>query len=77
MLKLFVHIECDSCHRQFPFGRASDYTTDALRFNTSALTAMARHYDWCLATSEETRYHYCLECYSDMLDMQEQLAPGY
>jgi hypothetical protein len=76
MLKLFVHVECDECHQRFLFGRESAYTTDALSFNTSALTAMLPHYHWRLVKTEGTRYHYCPECCYDFDDMQDQLAPG-
>lgn len=62
MLKLFIHIVCDDCGRQFVFARESDYTNDALSFNSNALSAMLPHYHWQTTTNEKARYHFCMEC---------------
>jgi hypothetical protein len=62
MLKLVIHVACDECGKRFFFARESDYTTDALRFNTTVLTAMLRDYDWEQLDSGKDRQHFCQEC---------------
>mgnify|MGYP003393194454 CR=1 FL=1 len=62
MLKLLIQIVCDDCRRQFVFVRESDYTTDALGFNTTALSAMLPGYHWQTTTNENESYHFCMEC---------------
>ncbi len=74
MLKLSIHIECDECHQQFLFARASAYTTDALSFNTNALTAMLPHYHWQTVKAGEDRYHYCMECCYNIVEAEEEFA---
>lgn len=75
MLKIVIHIQCDECKEQFHFARVSAYTTDALSFNTNALTAMLPHYHWRTCKTENNRFHYCPECCCDFEDMEEGLAP--
>ena len=72
MLKLFIHIVCDDCSRDFFFARQSDYTTDSLAFNLSALSAMLPHYRWDLVKKEESTFHYCPECALNFLGFEEQ-----
>lgn len=74
MLKIVIQIQCDECKELFLFARASAYTTDALSFNTNALTAMLSHYHWCICKTENDRFHYCPECCHDFEEMEEALA---
>jgi len=74
MLKLFIHIACDECGQQFLFARESAYTTDALRFNTNALTAMLPHYHWQTTKTQDERYHYCMECCYQFVEMEEEAS---
>lgn len=63
MLKLFIHIFCDDCGRPFLFARESAYTTDAVSFNTKALTAMLPTYFWEHGAKDATSpFHFCQEC---------------
>jgi hypothetical protein len=76
MLKLTLQIICDGCGQLFIFARVSDYTTDALGFNTRALTAMLPHYWWAQVKEDDERFHYCQECYDQFKDMERTLAPA-
>ncbi len=75
MLKLVIHVHCDECNEQFQFARASAYTSEALSFNTSALTAMLSHYFWQTSETRNNKFHYCPECFSNFYEMEEELAP--
>lgn len=72
MLKLVIHIECDSCKETFVFSRVSACTSDALHFNTNALSAMLPHHWWQSETTEQRTYHYCPECCYQFMELEEQ-----
>lgn len=74
MLKLFIHIVCDDCGQSFLFARQSEYATESLSFNLSALSAMLPHYRWDLLKKEEGAYHYCPECALNFLGFEEQFV---
>lgn len=71
MLKLVIHVACDDCGQRFFFARESEYTTDALSFNTMALIAMLPHYRWEETRSEQDRYHFCPECCYNCVEEEE------
>jgi hypothetical protein len=74
MLKLVIHIECDSCKETFIFGRASACTADALQFNTNVLSAMLPHHWWQCKATEQRTYHYCPECCHQFVELEEQTS---
>lgn len=74
MLKLQISIQCDECKEQFQFVRTSPFTTDALSFNTNALTAMLPSYHWETHTTDENRFHFCPECYYKFLGFEPEEA---
>jgi hypothetical protein len=77
MLKLFIHIVCDDCGKDFLFARQSEYKTESLAFNLSALSAMLPHYRWDLVKKEASRYHYCPDCGLNFLGLEEELAADF
>jgi hypothetical protein len=60
MLKALLLIECDSCNLQFFFARVSASEPDALRFNSTVLSAMILDYHWI--SSDDGKSHLCLNC---------------
>ena len=66
MLRLVIHIECDECRERFYFARESAYTTDALSFNTNALTAMLPQCLWHVEKTDHLPLHWCQSCANEM-----------
>ena len=68
MLKVSLIIDCDGCRRLFPYSRFASDDTTAWQVHGETLVHMAEEKGW--TRTECGNFHYCLDCYEELLAMQ-------